>query len=145
MTEAVAKPRAVGAEERILAEHRTIREFLQQIDNSSGLVELLGLLKDLRAVLELHFMSEEAPDGFFDSIREMSSRQLATLDRLEKEHGPLLAEVDGVSERARACLAGAVAAILMEARALARRLRAHETAEETVLIDTMYMDLGQGD
>jgi hypothetical protein len=145
MTKAVAKPRAVGAEERILAEHRTIREFLQQIENSSGLVELLGLLKDLRAVLELHFMSEEAPDGFFDSIREMSSRQLATLDRLEKEHGALLAEVDGVSERARACLAGAVAAILTEARALARRLRAHETAEETVLIDTMYTDLGQGD
>ena len=145
MTKAVAKPRAAGAEERILAEHRTIREFLHQIENSGGLVELLDLLKDLRAVLVLHFMSEEAPHGFFDSIREMSSRQLATLDRLEKEHGALLAEVDGLSERARACLAGVVAAILTEARALARRLRAHETAEETVLIDTMYTDLGQGD
>lgn len=145
MAKAVAKPRAADAEERILAEHRTIREFLQQIEKSGGLVELLNLLKDLRAVLELHFMSEEAPQGFFDSIREMSSRQLATLDRLEKEHGALLAEVDGVSERARACLAGAVAAILTEARALARRLRAHEAAEETVLIDTMYTDLGQGD
>jgi iron-sulfur cluster repair protein YtfE (RIC family) len=145
MAKAVTKPRAGGAEKRILAEHRTIREVLQQIENSKGLVELLELLKNLRAVLERHFMSEEAPQGFFDSIREMSSRQLAMLDRLEKEHGALLAEVDGVSERARACLTGAVAAILTEARALVRRLRVHETAEETMLIDTMYTDLGQGD
>lgn len=145
MTEAGGKPRAADAEERVLAEHRKIRESLERIENSHGLVDLLNLLKEFRALLELHFMTEEAPEGFFDAVREMSSRQLATLAQLEKEHGTLLADVDGVSERARACLAGPVAAILTEARALAQRLRAHETAEEAMLLDTMYTDLGQGD
>jgi len=145
MTEADGKSRVAGAEEQISAEHRKIREFVHQIENCRDLVDLPGVLKEFRTFLELHFMSEEAPEGFFDTIRQISSRQLAAVDQLEKEHGALLAEVDGVSDRARACLAGPVAAVLAEARALARRLRSHEAAEDTLLLDTLYTDLGQGE
>ncbi len=145
MTEVGGKHQVTGAEEQVLAEHRKIREFVHQIENCRDLVDLPGLLKEFRTFLELHFMTEEAPEGFFDTIRQMSSRQLAAVDQLAKEHGALLADVDGVSERARACLAAPVAAVLAEARALARRLRIHEAAEDTLLLDTLYTDLGQGD
>jgi hypothetical protein len=145
MTEAAGKPQVTGAEEQVLAEHRKVREFVHQIENCRDLVDLPGLLREFRMFLELHFMTEEAPEGFFDTIRQMSTRQLAAVDQLAKEHGALLADVDGVSERAGACLAGPVAAVMTEARALARRLRLHEAAEDTLLLDALYTDLGQGD
>jgi hypothetical protein len=90
-------------------------------------------------------MSEEAPEGFFDGMRNAPSRPLAKVAQLEKEHWALLAELDRVSEGARVCLAGPVAAVLSEARALARRIRTHEAAENALLLDTMYTDLGKGD
>ena len=144
MTDAGSKPSAPGVEEQILTEHQKIRELVERIENSRSLVELLDLLKEFHTVLELHFMSEEAPDGFFDSMRTTGSRPLTKVDQLEKEHWALLATVDRVSEEARVCLAGPVAAVLTEARALARRIRTHEAAENALLLDTMYTDLGQG-
>jgi iron-sulfur cluster repair protein YtfE (RIC family) len=144
MTEAGGKAPATGVEEQILAEHRKIRELGQRIENSRSLVELLELLKEFRALLELHFMSEEAPEGFFDAMRNTASRPLTKVDQLEKEHWALLAGLDRVSEGARVCLAGPVAAVLTEARALARRIRTHEAAENALLLDTVYTDLGQG-
>lgn len=144
MTHAGSKPPATGVEEQILAEHRKIRELGQRIDHSRSLVDLLELLKEFRALLELHFVSEEAPEGFFDAMRDTASRPLTKVDQLEKEHWALLAELDRVSGGARACLAGPVAAVLTEARALVRRIRTHEAAEDALLVDTLYTDLGQG-
>jgi iron-sulfur cluster repair protein YtfE (RIC family) len=144
MTDAGDKAPATGLEEQILAEHRTIRELGQRIENSRSLVELLELLKEFRALLELHFMNEEAPEGFFDAMRNTGSRPLTKVDQLEKEHWALLADLDRVSESARVCLAGPVAAVLTEARALTRRVRTHEAAENALLLDTVYTDLGQG-
>jgi hypothetical protein len=144
MTNAGGKPPATGVEEQIFAEHRKIRELGHRIENSRSLVELLDLLKEFRALLELHFLSEEAPDGFFDALRNTASRPLTKVDQLEKEHCALLAELDRVSEGARVCLAGPVAAVLTEARALARRIRTHEASEDALLLDTMYTDPGQG-
>jgi iron-sulfur cluster repair protein YtfE (RIC family) len=144
MTDAGSKSPVTSIEEQILAEHRKIRELGQRIEHSRSLVELLELLSEFRSLLELHFMSEEAPDGFFDTMRNTGSRPLTKVDQLEKEHWALLAQLDRVSEGARVCLAGPVAAVLTEARALARRVRTHEAAENTLLLDTMYTDLGQG-
>lgn len=144
MTDAGGNPSATGVEEQILAEHRKIRELVQRIENSHNLVELLHLLQEFRTLLELHFMSEEAPDGFFDALRNTASRPLTKVAQLEKEHWTLLAQLDRVSEGARVCLTGPVAAVLTEARALARRIRAHEAAENALLLDTVYTDLGQG-
>ena len=144
MSDAAGRLPATGVEERILAEHRKIRELVQGIEGSRNLAELLDLLQEFRTVLELHFMTEEAPDGFFDSLRNTGSRPLTKVDQLEKEHWALLAQLDRVSEGTRACLTGPVAAVLTEARALARRIRAHEAAENALLLDTVYTDLGQG-
>jgi hypothetical protein len=55
-----------------------------------------------------------------------------------------LSDVDGLVARAQACLAGA-AQILGDARSLAQRIRKHEVAEDQIVADSLYGDLGQGD
>lgn len=144
MTDAASNPSAISVEEQILVEHRKIHELGHRIENSRSLVELLELLQEFRTLLELHFISEEAPEGFFDAMRNTASRPLSKVDQLEKEHWALLAQLDRVSEGARDCLAGPVAAVLTEARAMVRRIRAHEASENALLLDTVYTDSGQG-
>jgi len=145
MAGATGKPPVTGAEAQLLAEHRRIRNLTRQIEGSRDLPELLQRLQEFRTLLVPHFLGEEAIDGLYDIIRRMSPRQLARVDDLEKEHRAFLAAIDEVAERARACLAGPVAAVLTEARALARRVRDHEAREDALLLDTMYVDLGHGD
>ena len=145
MAKASGRPPVTRAEELLLAEHRRIRDFTRQIDDTRDLQELLRRLQEFRWLLTAHFRAEEATDGFYDTIRRTSPRQLALVDELEKEHRAFLAEMDRVAERARACLAGPVAAVLAEARAFAHRMNEHEAREDQVLLDTMYTDLGHGE
>lgn len=145
MAEASGGPLATGAEHQTLAEHRRIRDLVRQMENTRDLPELLRHLQEFRWLLAAHFLGEEAADGLYDVIRRMSPRQLARVDELEKEHRVFLAEIDRVAERARACLAGPVAAVLAEARALGRSVREHEAREDNLLLDTLYIDLGHGD
>jgi len=144
MTEVGGRTPANGVEEQFLAEHRSIRECVQRIESSRSLVELVDLLAEFRGLLVRHFLNEEASDGFFDAMRNSASRQLTKLDQLAKEHWELLSQLDRLSEGARACLAGPVAAVLTEAQALAHRIRTHEAAENALLLDTVYTDFGQG-
>jgi hypothetical protein len=145
MAEASDSPKLAGTDARILAEHRRIRDLTQQIESAGDLPELLGHLEPFRSLLELHFMGEEVADGLYDAIRAMAPRQIARLSQLEKEHRAFLADLDRVADHARQCLAGPVADVLNEARGVVQRLLAHERAEDDVLMDTMYTDLGQGD
>jgi|GEM_PF-2277543 len=145
MADPGGRPPVTGAEEELLAEHRRIRDLTRQIETVSDLRELLRLLQDFRALLVPHFLAEEGTDGFYEIIRRMSPRQLALADALEREHFAFLVEIDRVAERARACLAGPVAAVLAEARMLAHRVTEHEAREDNLLLDTMYVDLGHGD
>ena len=145
MNEPNSTPPVSGVDEQILAQHRRIRDLTRQLENTGELREFLARLDDLRSALIEHFLGEEAAGGFYDTIRSMTPRQLALVDQLEKEHEAFLASIDALAARARACLAGPVAEVLGEARVLTSRLREHEAAEDNVLIDTLYADLGQGD
>lgn len=145
MVELSGKPPVTGTEEQLLAEHRRIRDLTRQIEKSPDLLELLKRLQEFRSLLVPHFLAEEATDGLYDTIRRMSPRQLALVDELQKEHRAFLAEIERLAERARACLAGPVAAVLAQARALAHRVNEHEAREDNLLLDTMYTDLGHGE
>jgi Hemerythrin HHE cation binding domain len=134
-----------GIDAQILAEHRHIGDLAGQIDTTGELGDLLTRLAALRSALLPHFLVEEAADGFYDMIRSMAPRLLGRMDQLEREHQALLADIDALTARARACLAGPVAEVLADAHRLTRRLRNHEAAEDEILLDTMYTDLGQGD
>ncbi len=138
-------PPLADAEAQLLAEHHRIRDLLRAIEASADLPELLRRLAEARPLLAAHFRAEEAADGFYDLVRSLAPRQLALLDCLQAEHRRFLAEIDGLAERVRACLAGPVAALLAEARTLAGRVRAHEAREDELLLDTLYTDLGHGE
>lgn len=145
MSDPSTTPPTAGVEPQILAEHRRIRDLTRQIENTGELRELLIRLAEFRSVLVAHFFSEEAEAGFYDTIRSMTPRQPGRVAQLEKEHQALLADLDALAAGARACLAGPVAEVLGGARALTCRLRDHEAAEDDILLDAVYTDLGQGD
>jgi uncharacterized protein (UPF0262 family) len=136
---------ATGLEGDILAEHRVIRELTQQLEKLNGLHELLVHLTQLRPVLVAHFLKEEATDGFYEQIRAMAPRHLNLVDALQREHAAFIADMNELARQANDCLAGPVAEVLAAARALAGRLRKHETNEDDVLLEMLYTDLGQGD
>src|SRR5574341_1183181 len=144
LSDAKGTPSVTGIDEQIVAEHRRIRDLTHQLDDTSGLRELLTGLAELRAALVAHFLREEEAEGLFDMIRSMAPRLLERMTQLEHEHQSILEDIDALGARARACLAGPVAEVLGEARAVTRRLRNHEAAEDEVLLDTVYNDLGQG-
>ncbi len=136
---------AQSIDEWLLAEHRRIREITDRFDSAAGLPELLAVLAEARPTLAAHFSGEEADEGFYDRVRSMAPNQTERVDRLEREHQAFLSEVDGLAARAQACLAGPVAQIFGDARSLAQRIRKHEVAEDQIVADSLYGDLGQGD
>ena len=145
MSDPSSTPPVTGIDAGILAEHRRIRDLTYKLENTGELHELLARLDEFRSALVPHFLGEESVDGLYDMIRSMAPRQLSQVNRLEREHQAFLADIDALATRALACLAGPVAEVLGLACALARRLRNHEAAEDDLLLDTLYSDLGQGD
>jgi hypothetical protein len=136
--------RPARTRERVLDEHRTLQQLVHRIVDAPDLVELLRRLDEMRAFLAPHFAAEEAPGGFFDLVRARSARHLGQAHKLQTEHDVLLGEIDRLVDRTGACLAGPVAEILGHARALGRRLSDHETHETRLLVDTLYIDIGEG-
>ena len=72
---------------------------------------------------------------------ERMERALEALGHPERRY-PVL-HVGGTNGKGSTCAMAATA--LAEARALGRRLRTHEAAEDSRLVDTLYDDSGQGD
>ena len=132
-------------DERLMAEHRRIRALTEQFETATELRQLLSVIAEARLAFVEHFRAEEADEGFYDRVRAMAPNHIERVDRLEKQHQIFLAEVDGLTARADACLKGPVAQILADARSLAERLRQHEVAEDEVVADAVYGDTGQGD
>ena len=133
----------IGTKDQAQEAHRMIQQATKGIAGARTLVELLHRLQELRLLIAPHFTDEERPDGFFDLIRARSSRHLGAVKQLETEHQALLGAIDGLAEQARACLAGPVAHILKEAAELARRMHEHETREDALLGDALYIDIGE--
>jgi hypothetical protein len=97
----------------------------------------------LRAALVPHFQAEETAGGFFDVVRDAAPRHLGRVAQLAREHEAFLAGIDDLVAGARACLAGPVAQVLTQAEQLAGRLRAHEAGENELMIDALYVDIGE--
>ena len=144
MSEPSSDPDA-RVQDQLLHAHEQIYAAVRQLEHARDLVELLESLQHFRRLIVAHFDDEETPGGFFDVVRTRSSRHLEVLERLGKDHGTFLDDLDGAAARARACLAGPVAEILKQGVQLAWRLRDHEARENRLLIDAMYTDSGEGD
>ena len=135
----------VGPEGRLLADSSRVELMAQQLKQAHGLGALVHSLKELRAILERHFSEEEAPDGFFDMVRERSAHHLGRIAQFRQQHDAFLRETDTIAALAQACLAGPVAEILKQAADLARRIEQHEMKESDLLVEAMNSDAGAGD
>jgi hypothetical protein len=142
--EASGQSPVAGTREQVLEEHRRIEQLARRVGDAPDIAELLRRLEEFRATIVPHFDQEEAPGGFFDLIRSRAARHLDRVRALEAEHGALLGEIDRIADQARACLAGPIAEILRQAGSLARGLSAHEARETRLLVDTLYIDIGEG-
>lgn len=131
--------------EQVLDDHRRIRDATRHMETARDLADLFGHLREFRALLESHFMSEEAAGGLYDNMRALGAEDPGKIEQLRQEHGELLGEIDGLSRRVQACLDGPVAEVLRKAGELARRLRHHETRENALLMDAAYTDLGHSE
>lgn len=132
-----------GVDSLIEQEHRAIKETLGQVECVTDLKVLIPMLNELRARLELHFAREEGPAGLHQVVGDSAPHLLTYVQRLFDDHQRLLTAIDGVTERARQCADGPLAAILRDVAAFSEVLRLHETRETALLGDAMYTDLGE--
>lgn len=131
--------------ERLLAADRRIADMARSLHRVQGLGQLAQSLRTLRFTLEVHFCSEEAPDGFFDMIRDRATAYVAQVEQLRQEHVALLRETELILDQIRACVAGPVAAIMKQAGTLADRIERHEASENNLLGEAMNTDVGAGE
>jgi hemerythrin HHE cation binding domain-containing protein len=127
---------------RLFEADRRIAELADSLRHTQGLGELARLLRHLRFTLEVHFASEEAPDGFFDMLRDRAAANVAGVEQLRHEHVLFVRDIDLIQDRVRACLAGPVAELMRQAAALADRIEKHETRESDLLGEAMSTDVG---
>ncbi|HEX9734305.1 MAG TPA: hypothetical protein VGG06_20225 [Thermoanaerobaculia bacterium] len=130
--------------EQIADEHRALGESLARLEKTTDLHLLMPRLEKLRSQLEHHFAGEEASGGLRETVRAKTPFLLAALDRIFEEHRRFLGDLDELTEKTRACLAGPVAEILTSISALTRLLRDHEVREAELLSDVYYTDYGEG-
>jgi hemerythrin HHE cation binding domain-containing protein len=127
---------------RLFEADRRIAELAGSLRHTQGLGELARSLRHLRFTLEVHFASEEAPDGFFDMLRDRAAANVARVEHLRHDHVMFLRDVDLIQDRVRACLAGPVAELMRQAAALADRVEQHEKRESDLLGEAMSTDVG---
>ena len=145
MTIADRRRLTIQEAEALLAADRRIADMAQLLHHAQGLGQLAQSLRTLRFTLEVHFCSEEAPDGFFDMVRERAAAYVSRVEQLRQEHVVLLRETELILDRIRACVAGPVAEIMRQAGALADRIERHEATENDLLGEAMSTDVGAGD
>ena len=139
MSDQHSRHMATGLDEQILAEHQRVRALNHQLQTGTDLAGLVSCLGELRSLLVQHFKLEEEPGGFFDTVRAQSPQHRAKMDHLQAEHVGLLRDLDALAARA-----SRFTELLDDARNLGARLSSHEAAEDEVLMDATFTDLGQG-
>jgi hypothetical protein len=142
-----AEPSVSGQspEERIRQEHSNLKALLERVEATTDLSGLRDLVVDLRGMLGRHFVTEEEPDGFYESVAASAPHLAVRIERLLAEHAAFLADLDELVGRIESCLAGPVAELRRDAAALSKRIREHEQRETDLLSDSVYNDLGGGD
>lgn len=124
-------------------EHDSIKEILERLEAATDPLRLLSLLDELRASLVKHFVREEAPEGLYEIIANMSPTMVASLQNVLAEHQEILGRLDRLRVRTLDCLKGPIAAVLSDAAELSSSLRTHEERETKLFTDAVFSDLGR--
>ncbi|MBW2389854.1 MAG: hemerythrin domain-containing protein [Deltaproteobacteria bacterium] len=134
--------------ERIVEEHRTLREQLEIIAAATTRTALLSGLLHMPKTLREHFDLEEQSGGLYDDLQVRRPAISRELDALRAEHEVILNEFDalclqlkqwvddkGALEEISEPMTGDVGRCL-------DRLRQHEHEESRVIGDVYYTDEG---
>lgn len=130
------------AQGQIAEDHHDLRQALVKLRHTTELALLIPQLTQLRAELKEHFELEEGEEGLAQAIGESAPHHLNRLTKLFDEHVAMLAAVNGIIERAEACLDGPVADVFREVTGLCGQLEEHEANETQLLTEAVFTDLG---
>jgi len=130
------------AQGQIAEDHHDLRQALVKLRHTTELELLIPQLTNLRAELQEHFELEEGEEGLAQAIGESAPHHLNRLTKLFEEHVAMLAAVDGIIERAKACLEGPVAELCRDVTGLCGQLEEHEANETQLLTEAVFTDLG---
>jgi hypothetical protein len=123
-----------GSSRRIQDDHRSIRDLLAALGGTDRVGEVLGLMEELRGMLETHFAFEESEGGMRAVVAEQAPERMPELEVLFVEHGQLRGDVQRLWETAQDCLR------LRDA--LIGRIKRHEAQEAELLSSALYDDIG---
>ncbi len=142
--------------DNVLREHRDLRELITNLGERACAPskpperwsdELSDILTRLRTALHQHFVDEE--EGPFANELPVSFPQLAgRLEDLLAEHRDLMERLDQILRRVAEASEHAtnedVRQIRADVRVFIEAIRAHESAENALLQDSVLEDLGGG-
>jgi len=138
----------------IKEDHQQLKTVLERLRNliSRRLAvenhrrEFADLLAELRDQLAFHFTLEEAY-GYFEDAVERAPRFHEQAGRLRNQHSQLYIMCQEIAESAATRLAngGELDTLVDQAIAFDRALQAHESAEVSLIMDAINLDVGVGD
>lgn len=138
----------------IKEDHQQLKTVLERLRNliSRRLAvenhrrEFADLLAELRDQLAFHFTLEEAY-GYFEDAVERAPRFHVQAGRLRNQHSQLYIMCQEIAESAATRLAtgGELDTLVDQAIAFDRALQAHESAEVSLIMDAINLDVGVGD
>jgi iron-sulfur cluster repair protein YtfE (RIC family) len=128
----------------LLAEHRRLHRMLSLVRQSIACdklesdpqwtMNILKLLRDLRAELRCHFAQEEG-EGCLDQAVSFQPVLSPEMNELQREHPRLLARIDGLIATVQDCGGAPFDHVALEEEfdQLCSDLHAHEAAENSIL------------
>jgi hypothetical protein len=109
-------------------EHAFILRTAARIERADDRSTLLALLEQLEPYLHLHFMTEEGPRGFFETVSRAAPECAEQVAALRRDHRVILAELETLLSRiAREAAVGDDLRVAIDA--FVRRMRDHEADE----------------
>ncbi|MBK8975604.1 MAG: hemerythrin domain-containing protein [Planctomycetes bacterium] len=129
----------------VLEEHELLREVIQRLRAAGSREDLTACLDEFRTFAAKHFALEEAPGGFYETVRTQAPRHQAVLLDLEDEHVELLRDTAELLAKLRSCTDAELTTVVGGVRSLTERLLNHEGRENEILLESMNTDLGAGD
>jgi len=135
--------------EALAKAHVALLKDLRQLDEVSRLpspgsfAEMTTRLAAAREHIAEHFRFEEQ-NGYLDVVRRREPQMDRTIEELHEEHRQLLLSLNALLEEARA-YGGAEGTFREKVRAWVRRVRQHESRENSLVQDAFTTDIGTED
>ena len=142
-------PELIHQAEGILEEHRRLHAYLERVDTAVSaprppraatdwLAGLASSLGELGPFLRAHFAREEQ-EGFFERIQATWPHAARACERLQSEHGVLLARHERLQaeSEARSLTEEALDALVAGVRSLLKDLARHEELENELLCGSL--------